>query len=78
MATNESSGRWDAIGSYDDAVNERRELAYNWASSLSPFTLHYCITVMASDIEAFTLYERRALLQVVALKLGKELEGSKI
>lgn len=65
----ESSGRWDAPGSFDDAVNEQRELAFKWASSLSLKKLHGCITIMASDTNAFTLYERKALLKVVALIL---------
>lgn len=77
MVTNDSSGRWDATGSFEDAVNERRELSRNWANSLPLTTLHHCITTMASDSEAFTLYERKALLEVVALILGRELNEIK-
>lgn len=68
-----SSGRWDAVGSWEDAVIASRELAFNWAKNLPLKTLHWAITVMASDTNAFSLYERRALLEVVALRLGKEL-----
>lgn len=71
----ESSGRWDASGNIFDTVFEQREEAFKWASSLTLKNLHWCITAMASDTNAFTLYERKALLEVVALKLGKELNG---
>lgn len=71
MATNESSGRWDATGSFENAVQEQRNLAFGWANSLDLSNLHWAITVMADDAGAFTLYERKALLQVVALKLGQ-------
>lgn len=77
MATNESSGRWDATGSFQDAVNKERELARNWASSLNLSHLHCCIALMATDNNAFTLYERKALLDVVTLRLGKQLEESR-
>lgn len=68
----ESSGRWDATGSFQDAVWQEREKAFQWASKLTLNKLHWAITVMASDVNAFTLYERKALLEVVALKLGEE------
>lgn len=71
----ESSGRWDASGDIMDAFFQEREKAFKWASELSPKKLHWCITIMASDTNAFTLYERKALLEVVALKLGKEIRG---
>lgn len=75
MTTPESSGRWDASGRFEDSVSEQRIQAFNWASSLSIESLHYCITAMASDRNSFTLYEQSALLQVVALHLRKELDG---
>lgn len=71
----ESSGRWDATGSYSEAVYAEREKAFTWASSLDIKKLHWLISIMASDSEAFTLYERKALLEVVTLKLGKEARG---
>lgn len=69
-----SSGRWDASGSWEDAVWIEREKAFNWAKSLPLKTLHWVITTMASDTNAFSLYERKAILEVVALRLGKEIE----
>lgn len=68
------SGRWDASGSIYDAVYEEREKAFKWASELPLNKLHWAITVMASDTSAFSLYERKALLEVVALRLGRELK----
>lgn len=68
-----SSGRWDAAGSWEDAVTETMEQAFNWASNLSLEELHWAITVMAADVNSFSLYERRALLEVVGLHLKKEL-----
>lgn len=69
-----SSGRWDASGSWEDATVTERNMAFGWASSLDPKKLHWAVTIMASDVNAFTLYERKAVLEVVALKLGKEIE----
>lgn len=71
----ESSGRWDADGDIMDAWFEQREKAFKWASGLDLKDLHWCITIMASDTNAFTLYERKALLEVVAMRLGKELRS---
>jgi hypothetical protein len=70
-----SSGRWDAAGSWSDAVTAEQDKAFGWASGLSIHNLHWAITVMASDVNAFSLYERKALLEVVALRLGKEARG---
>lgn len=72
MAVNhisESSGRWDATGDFGEASYEQREKAYMWARELNPYKFHWMITVMASDTNAFTLYERKALLEVAAQKL---------
>lgn len=69
---NLSSGRWDANGSWFDATFAEREKAFKWAETLSLKKLHWAVTVLASDTNAFTLYERKAILEVVALKLGKE------
>lgn len=71
----ESSGRWDAEGSFNASCFERRDVAFKWASNLDIKKLHWAIMVMSSDPNAFTLYERKALLEVVALKLGKEARG---
>lgn len=71
-----SSGRWDAVGSWSDAVTETREEAFNWASNLDPKQLHWAVTVMAAEVNAFTLYERTAILEVIALMLGKEINDN--
>lgn len=74
----ESSGRWDASGNIVDAVYEEREKAFKWAKGLNPSEFHWAITVMASDTNAFTLYERKALLEVAALKLDpRKMEQSR-
>lgn len=65
MATNESSGRWDATGSFQDAVTEQRKLAKDWAVGLTISQLRQAVATMASDNNAFTLYERKALLDEV-------------
>lgn len=65
MTTNESSGRWDASGSFVAAVNEQRQLALNWARSLNMEALIHHIEIMALDHNGLTLYERKALLEVV-------------
>lgn len=70
-----SSGRWDASGSWSDAVNIEHEKAFKWASNLPLKDLHWAITVMASDVNAFTLYERKSILETIALKLGREING---
>ncbi len=69
-----SSGRWDAAGSWEIAVYEERQKALKWARTLSLKDLHWAITTMASDVNAFSLYERKALLEVIALKLGNEIK----
>lgn len=65
MATNESSGRWDATGSFQLAVAEQRNLAKDWATGLTISQLRQAVATMASDNNAFTLYERKALLDEV-------------
>jgi hypothetical protein len=64
-----SSGRWDASGSWVDAVYEEREKAFTWAKNLSLKELHWALTVMASEVNAFTLYERSAILEVASLEI---------
>lgn len=65
MATNESSGRWDASGSFEEAVNEQKQLAYVWAKSLDVNGILHNIELMAYDPNALTLYQRTALLTLV-------------
>jgi hypothetical protein len=65
VATNESSGRWDATGSFQLAVAEQRNLAKDWATGLTISQLRQAVATMASDNNAFTLYERKALLDEV-------------
>ncbi len=69
-----SSGRWDAAGSWQVATYEERQKALKWARTLSLRDLHWAVTVMASDVNAFSLYERQAVLETVALKLGREIK----
>lgn len=76
MATNESSGRWDASGSYEEAVAEQRSLAHNWARSLHITALCHHVELMALDNNALTLYERKALLEVVLDRLHLERTGN--
>lgn len=72
MATNESSGRWDATGSFTEAVNVQRELAHDWALGLTISQLRQAVATMASDNNAFTLYERKALLEEVLYYLTED------
>lgn len=72
MATNESSGRWDASGSFEEAVEEQRLLARSWARSLDITALIHHIELMALDNNQLTLYERKALLDVVLSHLHME------
>jgi hypothetical protein len=67
--SNQSSGRWDSDGSFNEAVEEQQESAFKWASSLELPRLIWAVRTMASNTNAFSLYERKALLGVVALKL---------
>lgn len=68
MATNDynpqSSGRWDAAGSFDVAVEQQRYMASKWARSLDINALIHHVEIML-DNNALTLYERKALLEVV-------------
>lgn len=54
---------------------EERQKAFEWASSKSLKEIHWLLTVLASDIDAFTGVNRKAILEVAALRLGKELRG---
>lgn len=72
MATNESSGRWDADGRWEDAVAKQRKLARDWAVGLTIPQLRQAVAAMASDVNAFTLYERKALLEEVVYYLRED------
>lgn len=68
-----SSGRWDAAGSWQEAVLAEMDKSLVWAKSLTVSQLSQHVATMASDVNAFSLYERKALLEVVAKHLEKEL-----
>lgn len=72
MATNESSGRWDATGSFAESVAEQRRIAHDWALGLTISQLRQAVATMASDNNAFTLYERKALLEEVLYYLTED------
>lgn len=67
-----SSGRWDASGSWSDAVAAEHEKARSWALRQSFDKLSENLIIMANDPNAFTTYERRALMLVVADMLAKK------
>lgn len=69
-----SSGRWDAIGTWSEVVTETREQAFNWANNLDLKELHHAVLAMVDDVNAFTLYERTAILEVVAIRLKWEMK----
>lgn len=58
-----SSGRWDASGSWADAVLYEKQKAFHWAEGLGQADILQAIISLAEDINAdFTTYERQALL----------------
>ena len=61
-----SSGRWDASGSWADAVEQEYVKARSWAMRLSRSKMADALIVMANDPNAYTTYQRRALMLVVA------------
>lgn len=65
-----SSGRWDALGSWSDAVIEEHEKAARWVLNLRLTTIIEFLRIMAEDPNAFTTYQRRALMIHVADVLG--------
>ena len=69
-----SSGRWDASGSWEDAAFLEREKAFKWANNLQVDDLYRAVLLMSSDTNAFTLYERAAILEVVAIRLKWEMK----
>jgi hypothetical protein len=54
---------------------EERQEAFEWASSLEPKTLHWVVSLLTSDIDALTPVNRKAVLEVVTLRLGRELNA---
>lgn len=69
-----SSGRWDAVGSWSEAVQLQQEKATRWAVHLNTSDLYRAVTTMASDENAFTLYERKAILDAIAIHLWREID----
>ncbi len=67
----ESSGRWDASGSFELASQLQREQALDWVRDLSNLDLAYAIEEMI-DPNAFTLHQRVSLLRVAAERLRNE------
>ena len=63
-----SSGRWDASGSWEEAVSKQAEQALKWAVKLSNEDLSSLLVAMI-DSNAFTTYERRAILMVASTRL---------
>lgn len=58
-----SSGRWDASGSWADAVFHEKKKAFHWAEGLSLEQLIKALEILAVDINAeFSTYERQAVL----------------
>lgn len=47
--------------------------AFEWASMLNLHNLHWMVLIMAADANALTPMERKAVLEVVGMKLGREL-----
>lgn len=72
-----SSGRWDASGSWADAVEEQFVKSRDWAFALSLFDLRMAVMKMEQDVNAFTLYERKAILMAVQHKLWQLEESTK-
>lgn len=71
MATNESSGRWDAAGSFEEAVEEQRRLATEWAWDLTVPEIIKLLSLISYDPNSLTLYQRTALLEVTVWHLGE-------
>lgn len=53
---------------------QEREAAFAWASSLDLHDLHWMVTIM-TDLDALQPAERKAILEVVSMRLGRELRG---
>lgn len=61
-----SSGRWDATGSWEEAVEKEQQYARAWAEGIPVNEVSDNLLAMAHDTNHFTLYERRALLERAA------------
>lgn len=62
-----SSGRWDASGLWDIAVQIEVDKAYAWASDLDDQELADVLDEMSIDTNAYTTYERKAVLAMAAV-----------
>lgn len=71
MASGESSGRWDATGSWNDATAAQRREALTWVLGLSMKELVQALFDMAMDTNAFTLYQRKELLLEAADRIRR-------
>lgn len=60
-SNNLSSGRWDAVGSWEKAVQAQMDEAMRWANDLDDLDLADILEAMV-DSNEFTTYERRAVL----------------
>lgn len=56
----------------DKFTYEEHEEAFKWASGLSTSKLHWMVTVLASDLDSLHPLNTKAVLEVVALRLGAE------
>lgn len=56
---------------------EERQDAFEWASALDPKTFHWVVMLLTSDIDALSSVNRKAVLEVVAMRLGKELDAQR-
>lgn len=63
-----SSGRWDASGSWEEAVKNKEAEALRWAVDLSNEDISSLLVAMI-DSNAFTTYERKAILMVASTRL---------
>lgn len=64
-----SSGRWDASGSWSEAVERQQDQALEWAESMPNGAIAKALVIMM-DSNAYTTYERKALLFVAANRIS--------
>lgn len=63
-----SSGRWDADGSWEESVGNHEREALKWATTLGNDDISSLLVAMI-DSNAFTTYERQAILMVASTRL---------
>lgn len=56
---------------------EERQEAFAWASGLSLKSLQWMVMILASEIDALASVNRKAVMEVVAMRLGRELDEGK-